>query len=79
MTLDPRGANAQDVASEDTRQDIAIETQMDRRLRSTIARDEEKNASSAMNKETSRSGIKVNRMEDGANMTGTAFANKENF
>ena len=79
MTLDPRGGNAPDMASEDTRQDIVIETQMDRRLRSTIARDEDKNVSSAMHKETSRNGIKVNRMEDNANMTGTAFANKENF
>ena len=52
---------------------------MDRRLRSTIARDEDKNANSALHKDTSRNGIKVNRMEDNANMTGTAFANKENF
>ena len=52
---------------------------MDRRLRSTIARDEDKNASSVMHKDTSRNGIKMNRMEDTANMTGTAFANKENF
>ena len=52
---------------------------MDRRLRSTIARDEDKNANSALHKDTSSNGIKVNRMEDNANMTGTAFANKENF
>ena len=52
---------------------------MDRRLRSTIAREGENNASSAMHKETARNGIKVGRMEDNANMTGTAFANKDNF
>lgn len=48
VTLDPRQETASDV-SRGGADGNAIETQMERRLRSTIARDENANSNSALN------------------------------
>ena len=71
MTLDPRQETASDVTGHgpDVNQ---IETQMERRLRSTIAREENANSNSALHKV--EGGIKVmSNLEDPANKTGSRF------
>lgn len=69
MTLEPHTADG--AISDAARQDGIIETQMERRLRSTIAREDPNSA--MLKPQDSDKGIKVATLDELGNKTGTRF------